>query len=1118
MFELQLQAAAVVRTLADGSLLAEALLFPEVSCLAAGPRPLNRMLARRVRELVRLAPPGSIYRRRLEELPRAASVRVEVPPLRDDVGRRTPVTLTIHYVEWRHGGEAVLAYVPALGIEVLAEGPRQLAEQLVPQIRSALARRKSADSLRELVLLDRVRRLSVRPLGVRVKLPTLKQAAQHQRDAWQRERSVLKETATDLTKAPARPIYERDELAASLARLLTVRTPRSVLLVGPSGVGKSALVGELARRRVELQLGETPLWSTGGSRLIAGMSGFGMWQERCRKLVREAAKTRAVVHLGNLVELMEVGKGGGNAQGIAAVLRPSIASSTLLAIAECTPEQLALVEREDPQLLEAFLTLEVAEPSAEQTRGILASVAADAVRRGLPAIAAEALDELLRLHRRHATYSASPGRPLRFLRNLLEDYSRAEGAGRSRAAEPISTAGVTAAFSHETGLPRFMLDDAVPLELAAVRAWFTERVVGQPEPVDVVVDLLASIKAGLARGGKPLASLLFIGPTGVGKTEMAKSLAEFLYRDPGRMIRFDMSEYGTLSAVERLIGGAYAKEGLLTQRVRDQPFMVVLLDEFEKAHPALFDVLLQVLGEGRLTDAAGRMADFSNAVVIATSNLGTESFRRGLRGFSGETRTVEAAQHFEREVRQFLRPEMFNRLDRIVPFAALDRETITAIARREIARVTARDGLRLRGIALNVDDAVLDRLAEVGYDPRYGARPLKRAIERHITALLAADLCQLKADAGASARARLEGNEIRTETTISPAGAVAAARSHERALGQLSKLVGLRRKAQALARSGVVLRLRNDIYRLRQAERQRHRRLKRLGKPPRFQFTPEQGRLLSQEELLAQVDELLADVCRLEDAALGDWYANRSLDADDLGKRRKPLVSLLGDYLFRFYALQSGATSTLAVVVFGPEIGRVLELAAAYEHIASKFGTSIQRYWLKRYDPALDRPPRNGASAKSEIAHPSLRLLGRKRQEDDPDVKTLDAYSADEESFHAPPVRTIGVGLVVQDARAAALLESEAGKHEFARRGGNPLELHVETHPGLLIGYSPPPDVGRASAFTNAKRRRRYDLQTGECRDDLLDATLEIRGRSIDAVVAAAAERWLTLRTWKLLD
>src|SRR5262249_30690931 len=190
-------------------------------------------------------------------------------------------------------------------------------------------------------------------------------------------------------------------------------------------------------------------------------------------------------------------------------------------------------------------------------------------------------------------------------------------------------------FTRETGLPRFLLEDAVRLDLKATRDRFARRVIGQPEAVDLVVDLLATVKAGLTRPHKPIASLLFIGPTGVRKTEMAKALADFLFGDPGRLTRLDMSEYADPAAVQRLIGGGFGAEGVLTSRIREQPFAVVLLDEFEKAHPLLFDLLLQVLGEGRLTDAAGRLADFCNAMVILTSNLGAESFQQGAFGFPG---------------------------------------------------------------------------------------------------------------------------------------------------------------------------------------------------------------------------------------------------------------------------------------------------------------------------------------------------------------------------------------------------------------------------------------------------------------------------------------------------
>src|SRR5439155_27085957 len=221
---------------------------------------------------------------------------------------------------------------------------------------------------------------------------------------------------------------------------------------------------------------------------------------------------------------MEVGKSEYNALGIAAFLRPYLTRGDLLAIAECTPEQIPLIEREDPHLLAVFHVLTVPEPDVEQGRMILKHVAA-CQHKPLPA---ETLDTIDRLHRRYATYSAYPGRPLRFLNNLLHDRHEAP---------TIVAADVLAAFTRETGLPRVLLDPAEPLDLGRIRAWFEERVLGQPEAVDLVVDLLATTKAGLARPRRPIASRLFIGPTVVGKTEMAKTLAVFIFRSRQRLTR-----------------------------------------------------------------------------------------------------------------------------------------------------------------------------------------------------------------------------------------------------------------------------------------------------------------------------------------------------------------------------------------------------------------------------------------------------------------------------------------------------------------------------------------------------------------------------------------------------
>jgi ATP-dependent Clp protease ATP-binding subunit ClpC len=1112
MPQLDLQATAIVRSLSEELLLAEALLFPGASCLAGGPAPLRRMLAKRVRAIVRSLAPGDIHRYRHAEPPEVRELVLAIPPLRNDPLRTQPVSLRFHYLVRRHAADAVIATVPALGIEVLAEDERQLNEQLEPQIRSALARCKTSESLRSLVMLDRIRRVRIHPLRLRIKLPTLKQAADDARDDSSRERSTLKETTVDLTAQESSPLYERDALVARLARLCCGPTPRSVLLVGPSGVGKTALVREAARRDQSLAATERRWWSTSGSRLIAGMSGFGMWQERCRKLIREAGKTGAIVHLDNLIELIEVGKGGGDTRGLASMLGPAIARGELLAICECTPEQLALIERDEPHLLEAFAKLDVPEPTPDETRSILAHAAAAAAKRGLPAIADAALAELDRLHGRYATYSAAPGRQLRFLRDLLEDH-RGGGA--------LATRHVTAAFSHETGLPIVILDDTLPLDWHAVRARLARQVMGQPEPVELVTDLLAAIKAGLTRGGKPIASLLFIGPTGVGKTEMAKALAEFLYQDPGRMIRFDMSEYAHPAAVGRLIGDDFSSQGLLTRKVRDQPFMVVLLDEIEKAHDSLFDILLQVLGEGRLTDGGGRVADFTNSVVVMTSNLGAESFGRLTAGFAADsTGAATAAQHFEREVRNFLRPEMFNRLDRIVGFGPLGADVIGEIARREIQRAAERDGLRVRDARLEVSPAAVARLASVGYDPKYGARPLKRVIERQLVVPLAERLCRLAGRDVRAFRAEVVDGALTIDAEFAPPGR--GAEEELRTAAELQKVLETRRKIQALLRSNAMLRLRNEIARLHQFEKQRKATLRRRGREDRFTFTPEQARILAQGELLTASEKLLDDICVLEDQTCGEYYAHRPCDVVAAAEQRSELDQALADLLFQIYRLQSERRGTLTIAVYAQQRGRGVELIEAYEHVCAIAGAGVDRYWLRRYDPQLDEKIGDGRAVRktAPAERPVLRLLHRKRNDEDVPAKVVDVYRPEPHRFRSPPEGVIGFALQIRDDRAIALLETEAGRHEFLRAGGGkPDVCFVEIDGGgRLFDYSPPIDCGRAGSFADLALRRTYDLADEVCRDPLLEAEVTLRGRSIPDAVAQATADYLVKRTWRMLD
>ena len=889
----------LVRVLEDDLLLAEPLFFPELSTLDADRARLVRALGERVRETVEELPAGDIYRRRPAGVPRTAEIEVELTPPRATIGWREPVTLTFHYVHWEHDDEAHVAFVPALGIETVAASARGLDKKLPDDIRAALFRRGAARSLRKLVELQRTGGVDVVESRVEARVRSPREEREETGD---KPESVLEQVATDLVDASPSRAFEVSKPVARLAEALLGERRPSVLLVGPSGVGKTAVVHELVRRRQGHGLGRTPFWSTTGARIVAGATGFGMWQERCQKLVGEASKAGAVLHVQSLVELIGVGRSAGNEQGVAAFLRPYVERGDLQVLAECASEQLAVVEREEPQLLAALQRIDIAAPARREACAILRG-AAGAVGPASGPITDEAVETIDRLHRRFATYSALPGRPLRFLKNLLAD----------RAGEVATGKDVVAAFTAETGLPRFLLDGDRPLRLDETREFFSRRVMGQPRAVDLVVDVLATVKAGLSPAGRPVSSMLFIGPTGVGKTEMAKALAEFMYRSPARMIRIDMSEYVDRLAVDRLIGGSLASEGLLTAKIRERPFSVALLDEFEKAHPSFFDLLLQVLGEGRLTDGAGRVADFGNAIVLMTSNLGVDSFGRASSGFQpADDRPRQSERHFTDRVREFVRPELFNRIDRIVPFAPLDRATIRAIARRELDKVRSRDGIRHRRLSLDVDPAVVDFLADRGYEPRYGARPLQRAIDRRLSTRLAECVNRYDADLPLAARVAMVDGEVvasaraRREEEHDSTGAGASA--HDR-VDLASAVTGARRRIQLLDISRFMQDVRNELHRLRgqQALLKRQKQEERdqgawLDARTKALARRTEGRVERLQACARDMTALMECAARLEDDALSAFYADSPFDAGAVrtslqaledGRQRLAMTALL---------------------------------------------------------------------------------------------------------------------------------------------------------------------------------------------------------------------------------
>ena len=343
-----------------------------------------------------------------------------------------------------------------------------------------------------------------------------------------------------------------------------------------------------------------------------------------------------------------------------------------------------------------------------------------------------------------------PGSVLELLRVTCERLAAgaAGGTGSAGASPPITADDLIVTLSQMTGLPAHILDDREALDLAALRSLFEERVKGQREAVDCLVDRVAMIKAGVTDPTRPSGVFLFAGPTGTGKTEIAKTLAEFLFGSPERMIRLDMSEFQSIDSLDRILGATGDERAdSFADQVRRQPFSVVLLDEFEKAHERVWDIFLQVFDDGRLTDRRGKTADVRHAIIILTSNLGG-AIPSGLSlGFSKEHEGFRAGV-VTRTIGKSFRKEFLNRIDRVVVFQPLSREVMRQILYRELSAALQRRGLRSRAWAVEWDESAIEFLLGTGFTEDLGARPLKRAIERYLLAPLATTIVNRQVPAG----------------------------------------------------------------------------------------------------------------------------------------------------------------------------------------------------------------------------------------------------------------------------------------------------------------------------------------------------------------------------------
>jgi ATP-dependent Clp protease ATP-binding subunit ClpC len=524
----------------------------------------------------------------------------------------------------------------------------------------------------------------------------------------------------------------RDMLANAEAAV-TGEPPRSLLASGEPRIGKTSFLRLLAKR---LEREGWTVFEAGGADLMAGQQWFGQLEGRIQKAIEELSASKKLIwYIPDILQIALSGTHQGQAASILEQILPAVSSGRLIVWTEASPAGAARLLRLRPQLRNMFELIRFEPLSKEDTLALSHSMtgrlSAEAHLEIDPACAETALTSA----RQYLSSTSFPGSALDLLKSAI---ARAvKGANRTVPHDVIMS------LSQATGVPAAILDSKERADLATIRKYFAARVMGQDEAVSTMVDRIAMLKAGLNDPGKPIGVFLFAGPTGTGKTELAKTLAEFLFGSADRLIRLDMSEYQAYDSTWKILGTAdpATQTDTLIAKVRKQPFSVVLLDEFEKAHANVWDLFLQVFDDARLTDAGGQEADFRHCIIILTTNLGATSHRSADLGFLPGTAKFSNEQ-IMRAVGQTFRPEFQNRLDKVIVFQPLDRELMRSILKKELGRVLERRGFKDREWAVEWEASALEFLLEKGFSPEMGARPLKRAIDQYVIAPLAATIVE----------------------------------------------------------------------------------------------------------------------------------------------------------------------------------------------------------------------------------------------------------------------------------------------------------------------------------------------------------------------------------------
>ena len=641
------------------------------------------------------------------------------------------------------------------------------------------------------------------------------------------ETPVLDNFGTDLTKAAEEnrldPIVGRTKEVERLVQILSRRKKNNPVLIGEPGVGKSAIVEglaiKIAQKQVSRVLYGKRVLSLDMGAIVAGTKYRGQFEERMKSIINELAHNKHVIIFIDEIHNI-VGAGNSGALDASNMLKPALARGEIQCIGATTLDEYRETIEKDGALERRFQKILVEPTSVEESIDILNNIkdkyeshhnvnyTPEAIEacvrltdryindRCLPDKAIDAIDEagsrvhiakirvpetiddlekqiqaikeekLKAVDSQNFELAASFRDKESNLNKLLEAEQQKWDKELSKKRDTVDESNIEEVVAMMSGIPVTRIAEAEGQRLRKMKDALKGKVIGQDEAVDKVVKAIQRNRIGLKDPNRPIGTFIFLGPTGVGKTQLAKILAEYMFDSKDALIRIDMSEYMEKYSVSRLIGAApgyigYEEGGQLTEKVRRKPYSIVLLDEIEKAHPDVYNIFLQVFDDGRLTDGGGRTIDFKNTIIIMTSNLGSDVIRQNMETIN-DTNREQVLEDTKNEVltllKNTIRPEFLNRIDETIIFSPLTREEIGEVVKIQMAGVNK--ALKDQGLEIVLDEDVLDWISELGYDPEFGARPVKRVIQKEILNKLATDLISGKVGKKPQIHAHMQRSEI----------------------------------------------------------------------------------------------------------------------------------------------------------------------------------------------------------------------------------------------------------------------------------------------------------------------------------------------------------------------